>query len=121
MNVNSSLMVSTCLVEEESAEIFRILKQVEPIKLATFLRQEQPQTVALMLSYLDPERVAQIVAAMPENSQLEVLMRIAKLEEADPEVIHAMERTLIKNLEPMAKKKECKKDRRHKARGRNSQ
>jgi flagellar motor switch protein FliG len=97
------------LAEGESSEVFRILKQVEPAKLATFLKQEQPQTVALMLSHLDPSRSAQIITAMPEDKQYEVLLRIAKLEETDQEIISAMERTLTKSLGPMATGKQSKK------------
>lgn len=97
------------LAEAESSEVFRILKQVEPRQLATYLRQEQPQTVALMLSHLDPTRAAEIIAAMTEDMQYEVLLRLAKLEESDPEIVTAMERTLTKSLGPMASGKNAKK------------
>jgi len=86
------------LAEEESTEVFRILKQVDPRKLAGFLKQEQPQMVALLLSHIEAGRAGLIISALPEEVQFEVLLRMAKLEETDPEIISAMERSLTKSL-----------------------
>lgn len=86
------------LAEEESSEVFRILRQVDPKKLAGFLKQETPQMVALLLSHIEAGRAAPIVSALPVEVQFEVLMRMARLEETDPEIIGAMERSLTKSL-----------------------
>lgn len=90
------------LSHHEESEVFKILKRVEPKKLASYLKQEQPQTVALMMSHLDPPRAASIISELPQESQIDVMVKMAKLEEADPEVVAAMEETLSESLGSMA-------------------
>jgi flagellar motor switch protein FliG len=93
------------LSQQEDDEMFRILKRVDPKQLASYLKQEQTQTVALLLSYLEPTRTAAILAELPQAKQTDILMRLAKLEESDPEIVNAMERTLTKSLGKMVSDK----------------
>ncbi len=86
------------LLDREENEVFKILKHVDPKQLAAYLKQEQPQTIALMLAYLDPVRSASIIAALPVDSQVEIISRMARLEETDPDVISAMEDALQDSL-----------------------
>ena len=97
------------LTNTEQTEVFRILRKVEPRHLAAYLKNEQPQTVALMMSYLDPSRAAMIIAEFPPEVQIDVVWRLARLEEADPDVIAAMERSLNQHLGAMAMGKKAKK------------
>lgn len=97
------------LANSEQTEVFRILRKVEPRHLAAYLNQEQPQTVALMLSYLDPARSSLIISELPSEVQVDVIWRMAKLDEADPDVIAAMERSLNQHLGSMASGKKAKK------------
>ena len=97
------------LSQKEENEVFRILKKVDPKQLATYLKLEQPQTVAIMLSYIDPGRAAHIIKELPEDRQMEVIIRLAKLEETDPEMVSAMENALSINLISMASKRPMRK------------
>jgi len=97
------------LGEDDTSEVFSILRQVEPKQLASYFKQEQPQTVALLLSYVDPKRAADIVSEFPEDMQFDILMRLAKLEETDPDIVAAMERTLAQSLGAVAGSKKIQK------------
>ena len=97
------------IMAQEENEVFRILKRVEPKQLAAYLKQEQPQTVALLMSYLDPSRAASIIAELPEELQIELIWRLARLEDADPDVVAAMERALNESLGGVASTKRGKK------------
>jgi len=89
------------LSQEEDNEVFRILRQVDPKQLAAYLKHEQPQTVSLLLSYVDPKRAADIIGYFSEEVRYDVLTRLAKLEETDPDIVSSMERTLTQNLGAM--------------------
>ncbi|MDF2550345.1 MAG: flagellar motor switch protein FliG [Chlamydiales bacterium] len=97
------------LSHEEENEVFRILKRVEPRKLASYFKHEQPQTVALMMGHLDPQRAAAIISEMPNDVQFEVLMRMAKLEETDQDIVNAMEESLTATLGSVGVGKKSKK------------
>lgn len=97
------------LINREEYEVFSILKKVDPKQLAAYLSQENPQTVALMLSYLESPKAAKIIASLPEEMQTDVVMKIAKLEESDPELVTRIESVLADNLKGMALEKDVQK------------
>ncbi len=97
------------LSDSEEHEVFRILRVVDPRQLAAFLKQEQPQTVSLMLSYLDAQRASAIIEQFPEEVQVDIVTRMANLEETDQDVIAAMERSLNQSLGGMMTGKKMKK------------
>lgn len=97
------------LVNKEEYEIFSLLKKIDPKQLASYLQQENPQTVALMLSYLETPRMAKIIAELPEEMQTDVVMKIAKIEESDPELVGRIESVLTENLKGMSLEKDLPK------------
>jgi flagellar motor switch protein FliG len=62
------------------------------------LAKEQPQTIALVLAHLPPFQAAQIMAGLPEETQNEVILRVAKMDKADPEVVAQIEAVLRKQV-----------------------
>jgi flagellar motor switch protein FliG len=86
------------LLTQEKNQVFRVLKQVDPLQLAGYLKSEQPQTIALMLSYLPPGRSATIIEALPGELQLDVIVCLAHMGAPDPAMVEAVESTLTKNL-----------------------
>jgi flagellar motor switch protein FliG len=62
--------------------------------LLTFVVEEHPQTIALILSHLPPGLAAQVLAGLPSTKQLEVVRRIATMEQTSPEVVHEVEKSL---------------------------
>jgi flagellar motor switch protein FliG len=77
-----------------NATPFAFLQKAESENLLTFIQDEHPQTIALILSHLPAEKAGEILGGLPQEKQMEVVMRIAKMEQTNPEVIREVERGL---------------------------
>lgn len=73
---------------------FRFLHETEVGAVVPLLRREHPQTIALVAAHLTPDRASELLAQLPETLQVEVLRRLANLNETDPKVLHEVERSL---------------------------
>src|SRR5690606_34067034 len=62
--------------------------------LATYLKNEYPQTVAVVLSKVKPDHAARVLAILPENFAMEVVMRMLRMETVQKEVLEDVEKTL---------------------------
>ncbi len=60
------------------------LKWMDSKQVANIIRNEHPQIQTIVLSYLDPEQSAEILAQFSEKVRLDLMMRIANLEEVQP-------------------------------------
>lgn len=63
------------------------LKWLDPKSVAQLIRVEHPQTVAVILAHLDPEQSSQVLAALPEFMRPDVTLRLATMEDVQPEVL----------------------------------
>ncbi|HZP75880.1 MAG TPA: flagellar motor switch protein FliG [Pseudolabrys sp.] len=70
------------------------LANVQEEVLANYLKNEYPQTVAVVLSKLRPEHAARVLAILPEETSLDVVNRMLKMESVQKEVIERVEQTL---------------------------
>jgi flagellar motor switch protein FliG len=79
--------------------IWEIMETINSNMLAGYLKVEYPQTVAVILTRLSPKKCGEVLALLPENFAMEVVMRIARIETIKPEIINkiagALERELI--------------------------
>lgn len=73
---------------------FGFLQKAGAENLLTFVVEEHPQTIALILSHLPPGLSAQVLSKLPSNKQLEVVRRVATMEQTSPEVVHDVEKSL---------------------------
>jgi len=78
--------------------LFQKARKLEPKVLVNFLRNEHPQTIALVLAVLDPTQSAQILAEFSEDTQIEVVMRMAELDKVSPEILVDVDRVLQDEL-----------------------
>jgi len=62
--------------------------------LANYLKNEYPQTVAVVLSKVKPDHAARVLALLPENFAMEVIMRMLRMEAVQKEVLEGVEKTL---------------------------
>ena len=86
------------LVSSLQVKPFDFVKKADPLQLVNFLQNEHPQVIALVLSYLEPGVASQILGALPEELQMEVIKRIALLERTSPEIVREIEKSLEKKL-----------------------
>ncbi|MEL3888681.1 flagellar motor switch protein FliG [Ferrovibrio sp. MS7] len=70
------------------------LANVNESVLANYLKNEYPQTVAVVLSKIRPEHAARVLAALPEEFSMEVVMRMLRMESVQKEVLDKVEQTL---------------------------
>ena len=77
---------------------FSFLQKAESENLLTFIQDEHPQTIALILAHLPPVKASEIMVGLPSQKQIEVVKRIANMEQTNPEVIKEVERGLEHRL-----------------------
>ncbi|MBK9120305.1 MAG: flagellar motor switch protein FliG [Phycisphaerales bacterium] len=77
---------------------FSFLQKTEKENLVTFLQEEHPQTIALVLSHVPAGMAVDILSALPTERQIEVVARIANMDQTSPDVIKEVERGLEKRL-----------------------
>jgi flagellar motor switch protein FliG len=106
-------LLSKSLPEEQARKIieqvnqtiqsapFSFLQKAESENLLTFIQDEHPQTIALILAHLKPNKASEILIGLPAQKQVEVVKRIANMEQTNPEVIKEVERGLEHRLSAM--------------------
>src|SRR6201984_1064384 len=70
------------------------LSNVQEQVLANYLKNEYPQTVAVVLSKIRPEHAARVLAILPEETALDVVTRMLRMEAVQKDVIERVENTL---------------------------
>jgi flagellar motor switch protein FliG len=80
---------------------FAFLQRAESENLLTFIQDEHPQTIALILCHLAHHKAAEILAGLPIQKQIEVIKRIANMEQTNPEIIREVEKGLESRLANM--------------------
>jgi flagellar motor switch protein FliG len=62
--------------------------------LATYLKNEYPQTVAVVLQKIKSEHAARVLAALPDDFAMEVIMRMLRMESVQKDILDKVENTL---------------------------
>lgn len=70
------------------------LSNVSETVLAGALKQEYPQTVAVILSKLRPDHAARVLAELPRDFAVDVIMRMLRMDTVQKEVINQVEQSL---------------------------
>ncbi len=77
---------------------FSFLRHVDSQNILTYIMDEHPQTIALILSHLPANFGAEVLAGLPESHRLEVVRRIAKMGQTNPEIIREIEKGLERRM-----------------------
>lgn len=77
---------------------FAFLAKTDTENLRTFIQDEHPQTIALIVSHVTSGKAADILAGLPLDRQLEVVTRVANMENTNPEIIREVEQGLEMRL-----------------------
>ena len=70
------------------------LAHVNEQVLANYFKNEYPQTVAVVLSKIKPDHASRVLAVLPENFAMEVIMRLLRMETVQKESLDGIEKTL---------------------------
>ncbi len=74
------------------------LKWMDSKQVASIIRNEHPQIQTIVLSYLEPEQSAEILSQFPEKVRLDLLMRVANLEEVQPAALQELNEIMEKQF-----------------------
>ncbi len=77
---------------------FHFLKQADSEHLLMYIQDEHPQTISLIMAHLSPKQAAEILGGLTPKKQLEVVKRIARMEQTTPEAIRLVEQGLKSRL-----------------------
>lgn len=103
-------LLKTSLGEQSAASIvdnvrrsiesvpFGFLHKVSAEDLLNFISDEHSQTLALILSYLPTNLSADILSELPPDKQLDVVRRIAHMEQTTPEIVREIEDSLRERM-----------------------
>ena len=80
---------------------FSFLQKAESENLLTFIQDEHPQTIALIVSHLPHHKASEILVGLAEEKQIEVVRRVANMEQTNPDVIREVELGLESRLSSM--------------------
>ena len=78
--------------------LFQKVRQLDFKTISNFIQNEHPQTLAVILTHLDSKLTAAILGEFPPPLQVEVLHRIAALENISQEIIEEIDQALDKEL-----------------------
>jgi flagellar motor switch protein FliG len=77
---------------------FEFLRRSPPEQITAFLRSEAPQTMALVVANLDTVLAAEVMVNLPPDTQADVALRIATMNETSPDVIKEIESVMKAKL-----------------------
>jgi len=84
-------------IGNEAASI-NSLQKTDPQHLAQVVQREHPQTIALVLSHVGPSHAAKILSALPGDVRVDVVRRMALLDQISPDVVNKIAKTLTARL-----------------------
>jgi flagellar motor switch protein FliG len=84
---------------------FAFLQRAESANLLTFIQGEHPQTIALILAHLQASQASEILSGLPQKKQVEVVRRVANMEQTSPDVIAEVEKALESRLSAIVSQK----------------
>jgi flagellar motor switch protein FliG len=74
------------------------LKWMDSKQVANIIRNEHPQIQTIVLSYLAPEQSAEIMSQFTDKVRLDLMMRIANLEEVQPAALQELNEIMEKQF-----------------------
>jgi flagellar motor switch protein FliG len=77
---------------------FASLQHADTDDLLKTISDEHPQTIALVLAYLPPDRASEVLAGLDHHKRIDVVKRIAGIEQTSSQVIEQVERSLRQRL-----------------------
>ncbi|RMH80418.1 MAG: flagellar motor switch protein FliG [Acidobacteria bacterium] len=80
---------------------FQELERVDSKILANILRGEHPQTIAVVLSQLNPTKAAEILKLLPDTLGIEVVKRLATIENISPEFFGELIEVIAEEIRSM--------------------
>jgi len=98
MSKDDAAKIITQIEHQVYQKPFSFLQKAEGDNLMAFIQDEHPQTIALILAHLPAMKAAEVLRGLPQEKQIGVVTRIARMEQTRPEVVKEVERGLEHRL-----------------------
>jgi flagellar motor switch protein FliG len=85
----------------QSTAGFTSLTKADPEQLSKFILGEHPQTIALILAHLNSANAAQLITLLPDTLRVDVLTRMASLDEISPDVVSRISSVIEQRLKTL--------------------
>ena len=95
--------IITTAVPEAAPGPFDFLGDLTFNQLANLLRKENPLTLALVLAYLEPGQASRLLESMPDEDRAAVVLRMARTEKVNRDVVDTVETALREKLRLIGK------------------
>jgi flagellar motor switch protein FliG len=82
----------------QSTAGFVSLEKADPEQLSKFILGEHPQTIALILAHLNAGAAAELIKTLPDHLRVDVLTRMASLEDISPDVVSRISTVIDQRL-----------------------
>jgi len=80
------------------------LKWMEPQLVAGIIQNEHPQIQAIVISYLGSDLSGEVLKHMPENSVVELMIRMAEIDSVDPSALQELNDSLERQVDGVVRK-----------------
>ncbi len=77
---------------------FDFMEKAPPDRVSEILRTEHPQTIALILANLSRSKASEILVLLPAETRLDIIKRIAEMDEMKPEVVDLLKKSLKEQM-----------------------
>lgn len=77
------------------------LGELEASLVGDIIREEHPQIQAIVMSYLDPTHAGAVLAVLPEELRLDIVVRLASIETIDPKALSALNHSLRQQVDSL--------------------
>ncbi len=81
---------------------FASLEKADPEQLSKFILGEHPQTIALILAHLNSRSAAELITLLPDDMRVEVITRMAVLEDIAPDVVARISTVIEQRLSTLS-------------------
>ncbi|MFN8057719.1 MAG: flagellar motor switch protein FliG [Vicinamibacterales bacterium] len=94
-------MIERVVKSFQSTMAFTAFERADPQQLSKFILSEHPQTIALILAHQKPQHAASLLNSLPEDLRVEVVTRMANLDDISPEVISRIAKVIETRLKSL--------------------
>ena len=91
---NKAQSVLGRITPTESDKPIEILDWMDARSVTELIADEHPQIMSLIISYLEPGVAADVLVLLPEETQADIIHRIATLETVQPDALGELERVM---------------------------
>jgi len=101
MDEERSSQILAGLDAPRKLSIWEKLSRLKPEMIKPYVENEHPQTVALILGNIESSVASRVIALLPEDMQMSVVVRMSKIETVPGDLVRDIEETLEEELSGM--------------------